>query len=530
MTTSHSSDGCTPLMEACTLELYNQNIFRITGLPVDATPKQIARQAQKLQMLEEMGGGASGPEAAFSLPTPPTSEEIRAALARMKDPQRRLVDEFFWFWPEADSTGSTDPAILAVAAGDADEAVRLWWTREQEGSESAKHNLAVMYHMSAVDWTLHQFSYQIDHEREDKVKAYWKDAFDRWETLVESTGVRDTLKNRVREIDDDALTTGFVRRFLRELPKAFDQVNAHAALKLAELNRMDWARFHVGFMRQTHQGLDDVEQTAELVLAPTKARVEQHLRDFQTKAKKTPSAGADLARQLLARCKPMMGLFDLFHGKEAHQRNDLFDRVVETILQMVIDHQRATNDNRTFSELLTETLSFASSPALRERILKNISIAEGNLKHETLEPFFKRLKGIQESSAGPKQRLEALKKDVIPYLAQVVSVCSDDKEMGAQIYNSVAIVLRNVSIDAHNTHQDMSTAMEAITLALKHVKSAELRDRLLQDSKQLQQHMLLHATASIPRVSQRQSSSGCLVALSIPIAISGAWCLSQILT
>ena len=119
-------------MEACTLELYKKNIFRITGLPVDATTKEIARQAQKLQMQEEMGGMITGSKPAFALQIDPTSEEIRAALSRMKEPQHRLVDEFFWYWPEKFGESKNDPAIQAMMSGDAKGAINIWRQRQQE--------------------------------------------------------------------------------------------------------------------------------------------------------------------------------------------------------------------------------------------------------------------------------------------------------------------------------------------------------------------------------------------------------------
>lgn len=468
-------------MEACTLELYTKNIFRVTGLPVDASSKEIARQAQKLQMLEEMAGNAERPSTAFGLAVAPTSDEIRAALSRMKESQHRIVDEFFWYWPEDFGSSKNDSAIQAMVNGDTEGAVKQWRSREKAGSLIAKHNMAVMYHMYAVDWSLYHVSYDLDPAVEGEIKAYWKKAFERWEVLVEADEIRNVLKQRIRSLDDEALTTGFVRRFFTQLPQAFDHINAEAALKLAERNRMDWARFHVKFMRETNQGQDDVERTAEMVLAPTKARVEQHLATFEVQAEREPGRGAELAKQLLARCRPMMNLFDLFHGKEAHQRNDLFDRVAETVLHMIIGHQRATDDNNTFSILLNDILPFASSSRLRERIIENISIAEGNLKGEVVAPLFKQLSAVQDSESTPKEKLASIAQNVISGLPDVISKLANQKELSDQLLNSVAIVLREISIQAYNDFKDYMTAESAIQLAQKFVVDRELERRINED-------------------------------------------------
>jgi hypothetical protein len=403
-------------MEACTLTLYQNNIFRVTGLPVDATSKEVSRQAQKLQMLEEMGGGSTGPQSAFPLAVPPTTDEIRAALSRMKEPEHRMVDEFFWYWPEEFGASKSDPAIQAMLAGDAEGAVRLWREREKSGSHVAQHNMAILYHMYAVDWTVHHVAYGIDQSLDDQVQGYWRKSFDRWEPLVDSDNLWDMLKERVRSLDDEALTTGFVRRMLKQLPEALDRVNAEAALRFAEQGRIDCAKFHVNFMRETHPGRDDVDTTSEMVLQPTKRRVEQHLDSFKKQTEKAPERGAELAIQLLERCRPMMDLFDLFHGQEAHQRNDLFDQVAETVLQMIIDHQKSTNDNKTFVDLLHKTLGFASGTQLRERIIKNISIGDANIDFDRLRPILDKLENIVTESCRPNVKLQRIKSTILPEL------------------------------------------------------------------------------------------------------------------
>lgn len=514
-------------MEACTLDLYTKNIFRVTGLPVDATSKEVSRQVQKLQMLEEMGGGdVTGTQPAFALAGKRSSEEIREALSRMKEPEHRIIDEFFWFWPEEFGSSKDDPAIQAMLAGDEGTAFKLWKDREKSGSYVAQHNLAVMYHMFAVDWTNYHISAKIDEAQDIEIKKNWRKAFERWEPMIEADDLWDMLKERVRSLDDEALTTGFVRRILKVLPEALDRVNAEAALKLAEQGRIDWAKFHIDFMRETHQGLDDVDSTSEMVLEPTKKRVEQYLETFSTKVKDSPHVGVELAQELLDKCYPMMTLFDLFHGSEAHQRNDLFDKVAETILQMAISHQQATGDNKTFATSLKNTLKIASGSHVRERIIKNIAIADENSKAELLQPIFVSLKSIQASNMGQRLKLEQMKHQVITHLPRLSSELGFDSELCSQIYDSVAIVLRGISVDAYNNENDTSTASEAIKLALQLVKSGELRGRIHADLLQLEENKRVLNT---PRGGA--SSSGCLFLLLIPsfAGISAIYLLVDIL-
>ncbi len=482
------TNECAPLLEACTLELYQKNIFRITGLPVDATPKEVAKQAQRLQMMMEEGmeGTAAGAKAAFPLAPPPTTEQIRDALARMKEPEHRLVDEFFWYWPEKFGSSKEDISIQALLAGDAQKAIEVWGERESEGSFAAQHNLAIMFHMFAVDWTNHHVAYELDAGRDETIMSYWRDSFERWEALVDSDELWEVLKDRVRSLEDEALTTGFVRRMRRLLPQALDRVNAEAALKFAEQGRMDWAKFHVDFMRQTNQGQDDVESTAELVLTPIRKRVDQQLKSAQTQSERKPDQGTQLASDLMIASTPLMGIYDLFHGDEAHQRNDLFDSVAETVANLLVAHQKATGDNQTFVELLKQALQFASGMHIRERLMRNIAIGENNLAGEQLEPIFNSLRTIKESSLGPAQKLQQVQRTIMTQLPSWASTLGPSSETYNNLVNTVAITLREISIAAHNDGSDSATAAAAINLALKLATDPDLKKRMMDDRSTLE--------------------------------------------
>ena len=531
MSNSPDSGGCQPLIEACTLDLYQKNIFRITGLPVDATPKEVATQAKKLQMMiaEGLEGNVGGAKAAFPLAPPPTTEQIREALARMKEPEHRLIDEFFWYWPENFGSSKSDPAIQAVLAGDGQKAVHIWGERESDGrSLVAAHNLAVMFHMYAVDWTNHHIAYNIDKDRDEKIKGYWRDAFDRWETLADADEIWDVMKERVRSLEDEALTTGFVRRMRRVLPQGFDRVNAEAALKFADQGRLDWTKYHVDFMRQTNQGMDDVDSTAELVLGPTRKRVEQRLRAANEQADEKPAEGTKVAKDLMSHCGPLLAIFDLFHGNESHHRSELFDEVAETVADVLVSYQKSTGDNRAFVDLLKQALLFASGSQIRERLIKNIAIGENNLAGQQLGPVFASMKEIADSQGTPAAKLQQMRASVLPKLPGLAGLLGTTSEAYHQLMDSVANALRSISIDAHNKHSDFVAANQAIELALRFAVDEKIKERIRGDIQALKINELARNASSLLSAqnrtvsSQTPKGSGCLVMIIAPLAGLGA--------
>ena len=482
-TEGRKSDDCQPLLAASHLNLYRENTFRITGLSIDASEREIQKQARKLKMLEELGQAEGASVHAYSIKPAPTADQIRGAMQRLKEPEHRLIDEFFWFWPKEIGKSDQDSAIQALHRGDATAAHELW-TNEAADPKSgavAIHNLAVLYHLVALDWTLEDLKSTVDPEREAKIEQYWRKAFEYWEQVASHDDIWDALKSRVQAIDDARLTTGFVRRMRASLPEAFDKINAEAALQFAEGGRMDWARKHVIFMNETHQGLDDVEKTALLVLTPTRKRVKQLIESAKEEVNRDPTHGLAAADKLVSSCRPLLELFDLFHGKESHHKTELFDEVAETVTSCCISYGNATNKLSESNEVLRKALIFATAINLRERMQKNLDIAEGNIRNAVLQPVYNELKTIQDSKDTPSIRLKKLQAQVLPFIAQFMEKEGASDDRLPELLNSTAIVLRGISVDAYNNASDVPTALAAIQLAVCLAQDPEQKKQAGQD-------------------------------------------------
>lgn len=481
---------CLPLFEAAHLDIYRENAFRITGLPVDATSKEIARQADKLKQMEELGYGDRANTAAFALDPPPSVDQIREAMQRLKEPERRLVDEFFWFWPKTFGESARDPAIQALRAGDMGKAFEIW--EQEEGDPAtgyvANHNMAVMLHVVALDWTLYHINAEVDPAREEKIRGYWKDSLDRWDRIPSDDRLWDAIRIRIRSVDDQRLTTGFGRRLADSLPLALDKINAEVALKFAEQGRLDWARRHVQFMHETHQGLDDVAGTAEMVLGPLRKRVMQHIKTARESTEKDPKKGGEAAQHLVTECAGLHSLYSLFHAAEAHQKTELFDEAATASVECAVGYQKSTGDNRLFVEVLRATMPLATAADLRERIQRNIGVGESNLRGEAIQPLYDRLTAIRDSTEPGKQRLAELKMWLVPELAALAESNGADAEITSDFSEALAGTLRGLSVSAHNDEDDFETAVEAIRLAIRLAKSSTLKKRCQEDSLVVEEH------------------------------------------
>src|SRR5437868_8517251 len=138
------------LVRALTPDLYRVNAFRMAQLPATASQRDISRRLEKLTMLTKLGGGVELPRGPLSLQPAPDLDAVRHAVERLRDPETRLVDEFFWFWPETPAAETPDEALAALDRGDV-AAARKRWQAVAPGGGTAVHNLAVLAHLLALD-------------------------------------------------------------------------------------------------------------------------------------------------------------------------------------------------------------------------------------------------------------------------------------------------------------------------------------------------------------------------------------------
>ncbi|HYT94669.1 MAG TPA: hypothetical protein VEL76_38490 [Gemmataceae bacterium] len=253
-------------------ELYRGNAFRVTNLAVDATLRDIDRQWKRLQMRQKLGSSAA--EAAGLLPLTPPADlaAVREAVERLREPEKRFFDEFFWFWPAAN-----DPALPALARGDFSAARTAWQTAAGPDAAGAvaRHNLAVLMHVLALDLECiageAQPTSSVRAEQRDRC---WAEALLAWKALLEQGEFWELVKERIRTRNEPQLKTDLAFHFREHLPVALLGINAQLALRAAERGAAaDMAR-HKDILSRA--GFDTAASTAvRLALKPIRARIQR---------------------------------------------------------------------------------------------------------------------------------------------------------------------------------------------------------------------------------------------------------------
>ena len=502
------SSVCQPLRDAATQDLFRNNAFRITGLPVDATTREVSKQAEKIKIFAELRQDAPI-GAAFRIKPPPTLDEIREAIQKLKDPEKRLIDEFFWFWPEEFGQNQSDPAIQALAKGDSKTAIEIWKSKENSVTDGvvASHNMALVYHINALDWENYSVKKEVDAERRQKINGYWKQSFKRWERLATDELFWEKVVARIRQLDEPNLPTGFARRMRATLPEALDKINAELAVAFVKSSKIEIARLHIGFLRGPEQRQDKVDKIGELVLTPVSNRLKEQIKSARDLGEKTPPKAAKVALELLQQSRQTLSLFDLFFGKDNELRNDLFDEVALACNRLQFIYHEATKDEKTCLEILNSVLPLTTAIELRQQIEKNIGTLTGFVADNKLEPVYALLKSLQDSKDSPKKKLDRFKREIMPVIMQMISLITNPKgplprhrpdrpikmrwtctgktppedKAFTELLDSIAIVLRGISLDAWNKNHDRKTAIAGNELALAFACDPPLDKKLMED-------------------------------------------------
>jgi hypothetical protein len=400
---------------------------------------------------------------------PPSPDKIREAIQRLKDPEDRLIDEFFWFWPFELGRTTSDPALDALASRNPDAALKIWTANETNPNKGvvAMHNIALFWQLRALDLESDNASSEADHAYEETVENYWRSSLKRWKYLISDNLIWDRVATRVRQIDDPSLTSGFVRRMRSTLPLALAKINAELALAHAEKGETALAEMHIQFLRQGNHGLVTLDKPAHLVLAPVRARLAQYVAQATEGAKQNPARGNEAARSLIEQTRHPLDLFALFFGRDSDAHNELSDEVARACNRFVIACDNADGDPDESHVVLKAAYQLAASDDLKRLLEQNIC-------------WFV-LRGIQNSQKDPPSRLEHFTRDAVQALNVAEARLTPGSEDLTKLFDFAARTLRGISLAAWNKCADRDTALAANRLAQEYARGAELKQELLKD-------------------------------------------------
>jgi hypothetical protein len=361
------------LLQLARPELYRRNLFRVLSLPVTATAADVRRRQKRLEMERKLGvaqaAASGGP---LTLAPAPTEAESRVALERLTDPEARLLDELFWFWP---LNGAADPALRALEQGQLEEARAAWGREAEAGGRGgvARHNLAVLDHLLVLDRELLPAGV-------DGVGDLWLRALASWDAVSRSDGFWERVRERIRELDDARLTGGTLRRLRATLPRAVLGINAALAFQAGARKDAATARRHVDLLRAADRdGLAD--EVLRASLEPLRRQIKAVVEDARARWKEAPHHGDRVVRELHERATALLATVDAVLPEADAARIGLHDLVSEAISDGAWAFANKTNAWSEGVPLVKLARAVAASATQRAKQDGEIGTLEGNAKN-----------------------------------------------------------------------------------------------------------------------------------------------------
>ena len=362
-----------------TAGLYANNAFRVSGLPVNATSRDIRRRSEQLRVMAQLGGdSATGPDSGqgvLPLAERPGATAVADALERLRDPARRLVDEFFWFWPGQDD--KHDEAMAALRRDDLDAAMNIWTSLSgaaRPEAAVAAHNIAVLAHVRALDKPL----------LSDSVTLLWQFALTLWAGISASDVFWDLVTTRIREMADPRLTQDTVRQMRQALPSALLSINAQLALQASREGRLAETTGHVSLMRDSAFGAEAANRVLREHAEPILAKLRSMSQDAERSADSDPRRGAEAARLLLDQASPLIRDARLLLAADHPLVQGIKDEIASTAMRCAVRYVNETADLQAGHEVLDLALPIAATEAARKPILENLATVKEQEEHRRL--------------------------------------------------------------------------------------------------------------------------------------------------
>jgi|GEM_PF-1356387 len=472
---------CKPLMEAAKADLYHKNPFRVIGMPVDTPLRDISKQADKLKMLLELGQENTIPHAVLPLAPPPTSHQVREAIENLKSPQNRLVYEFFWIWPEEFGKSGIDQAIQAWAIGDGETALKIWTLNEDLPQKAivASHNLAVFWHLVALDWEKKLSVDMVDKEQAGIVEEYWQMSVKRWAALINNPEFWARTEKRIQQINDPRLPLSFGKSLQRDLPDALCKINLELALQHIEAGHRELANLHNNLLHAIISDSPRLYSILNYFFAPSVEYLQQQIKTVEQSIKTTPDFAGNTGKEMNHLALPLYELSKMLYGRDVFLNLDIFEKVAIASTNAAVAQYKAMEDHKAFVELLEQTLPMAYSPELRQRIEMNIAIGKANIQRDHFRPLRKFLGKIATSTSDPRSKLWRIRDSILPQIEAIPTLEKTSNPAVFELFDAVASTLLEIATDAVKQKDQDSVALSAIDLAIKFAYRIDLKKQLI---------------------------------------------------
>lgn len=360
--------------------LYLNNSFRILELPVDCSEQEINKRQKMIEIASkknlEIPAGAGR-----VLPIKDIRDlySYSDAAQRLLDPEKRFIDEYFWFWPEKFGDGASDESLQALKSGEIDTAIDIW---TNIGSHVSAHNLAIYSHFMALENEhFHLLGETNSPARVKKMATYWSQAYKRWGKLIHDDKHWEHVKVRIRELADPRLTSHSADQMRDALPYLLLLINAKFVVQSVE-KKLDseTVNRHVQIIRTSEFEAIHHEKAIRRSLEAIQQRAKIFISQAQSQTNSDPVHANKTALDLIKNTKSLLEVVQNLLPNDSPVSQAFHDDLVSCVVDCVVAYARKTENWGEGYKILKKAANLARSNSMRERVDTNLSTLAENEK------------------------------------------------------------------------------------------------------------------------------------------------------
>lgn len=474
------------------MKLIDENPFRVLGLPITASRKEIEKSIDRLKMYAGMGKKITFDTDYPFLPLIDRNEEIvEEASRKIEQNENRLFYSLFWFW---NNSSVDELSIEVLKKGDTDKAIELWQKSINKGISNK--NVSSFKNLSILYLYLSKSNGSLNADYLDKAIQY--SSFYLEESFFAQFSERITGRNFVQKLQNYQI-------------KLADHV-------LEEVGDNKSGEIFQSFGHFPNYVYNHISN--QFINEPTN-KIEEELKLCQNKRSETPWKSDSYAIELWNNVKEYILYLKSLMTKDNPQYVILADKVSDEILQCSIDyHNEWLHDEE--EEYIPEdetipivklALKVASSESQVSKVKENLSIinnvsvqlkqksnVENNIKVitsilnkvEEKEPL-----SIEQCKIEPSHIIKSTKQP----LTELQNICGVNSEICHQLAHAIYGYAMTLMIQYTNKSQDYEYALSFLYRIYEINKYDDINERLLANMHILQDNIEIS-----------KNKSGCYIA------------------
>ncbi|MFX0139326.1 MAG: hypothetical protein ACFFDN_37140 [Candidatus Hodarchaeota archaeon] len=471
------------------MDILINNAFRITGLPITASYREITNRIDELLTFQKVGKLPSyDTDFEWMGKINRTEDSIREAANSLQTIEIKIQHALFWFW---DFTPNDHQAFLLLKDGKLIDATRIW---NMEINDIDKFHISQFKNLSTILLLI-----LIDKlkKKHTNTLPFLSHVFEYWNTLTNNEKFWSLLETEIYK-------SNFLENSKNELKNfIFTKINSNIKPFINKYihNDLSFAKHYLNFIDKSHFSVSKKKDIKNDLLQPYISEIESLIDNAQKSKNEAQKNGLAIGNTLYTKSLNSLKVIQAILDKEDSLRKSISDKIAEELFECSNSFDDETRNIEASRQLILKAKELSSDPLMINNLERNLS--QLNI-YTKLEKYSEQLNNhettIQVYQIG-KQFADEIKKE----LHDLDKFFDKINHIYKEITEHCAYFIRNCGIQIANDYQEYEKGKELIELAIDmicytsendnkyYTINMELYEKLNSDKETLSENIITHS-------------------------------------